>query len=311
MRDAHFCSCSLHSQTKMARRYIKNCTGEMEEKREIMSDTASRFIFRLLLIGFVGVSTYILLFSDYLKITYVEITGTKELSSEDIRQKLGDFLGKKTLKIIPNDNFLFVSEKRVSSLLENDFKKIRSASVAKKFTNSLSVSIEERQAVLVWCAGEKCFLIDENGVAYNEADFNSPEILQNHLVRINDQSRREIALKEKIIEHEYEQYALGIKENLKNIGQEIVEENYATPSNMAEEIRVPMQKGFQIYFSSQYSLEKAVRALDIVLKKEIPENEWEKLEYIDLRSEGKVFYKFKNEEEKKPEEVQDENQNQK
>ena len=295
----------------MARRYIKNCTGEMEEKREIISDTASRFIFRLLLIGFVGVSTYILLFSDYLKITDVGITGAQELSSEDIRQKLGDFLGKKTLKIIPNDNFLFVSEKRVSSLLENDFKKIRSASVAKKFPNYLSVVIEERQAVLVWCAGEKCFLIDENGVAYNEADFNSPEILQNHLIRINDQSRREIVLKEKIIEHKYEQYSLVIKENLKNIGQEIVEENYATPSNMAEEIRVPMQKGFQIYFSSQYSLEKAVRALDIVLKKEIPENEWEKLEYIDLRSEGKVFYKFKNEEEKKPEEVQDENQNQK
>ena len=294
----------------MARRYIKNCTGEMEEKREIISDTASRFIFRLLLIGFVVVSIYILFFSNYLKITNIDIAGTKELSSEDIRQKLGDFLGKKTLKIIPNNNFLFVSEKRIGSLLENDFKKIRSAYVAKKFPDSLSVTIEERQAMLVWCAGEKCFLIDENGVAYNEADFNSPEILQNHLVRINDQNQREIALKEKIIEHEYERYALSIKENLKNIGQEIVEENYATPSNMAEEIRVPMQKGFQIYFSSQYSLEKAVRALDIVLKKEIPENEWEKLEYVDLRSEGKVFYKFKNEEEKKPEEAQNENPNQ-
>lgn len=293
----------------MDRRYIKNCTGDQEEKKEFISETGSRFIFRLLLAVFFGVSIYILFFSPYLRITDIKIEGLQEISQEQVSGNTQSFLGEKYFNIVPKNNFIFISQKNIASLLTKDFKKIRSVSVTKKFPNSINIKIEERQAMLVWCSGENCFLIDESGVAYNVADFNSPEILQNHLIRINDQSNRSVSLGEKIMEQEYEQYALKIKNALKDINQETQEEIYATPSNMAEEIRVPMQKGFQIYFSSQYSLEKAVRSLDAVLKKEIPENEWEKLEYIDLRSEGKVFYKFKNEEEK-TEEGQSENQNQ-
>lgn len=293
----------------MARRYIKNCTGEMDEKREVVSDTASRFIFRLLLAGFFVVAIYILFFSSYLKIINLEIEGTNEINEEDIREKMQSFLDGKILKVIPQNNFILISHKKVSDLLQNDFKKIRSVTTQKKFPDFMKITIEERKAMLVWCAGDNCFLIDENGVAYNVADFNSQEILQNHLIRINDQNGRSVALGEKIMDFSYEQYVLGIKDALKNINCETSDEAYATPTNVAEEVNVRVKKGFQIYFSSQYSLEKAIHAMDVVLKKEIPEDSQGKLEYFDLRSEGKVFYKFKNEEEK-PEEAQNENQNQ-
>lgn len=284
------------------KKYIKNCTGNSHEKEKKVSRVVSLFIFRALLFVFVCVSVYVLFFSSYLRITDVGISGTEELDSKDISQKFSEFLDRKILKFIPNNNFLFISQDRVAELLKNDFKKIRSVSVAKKFPNVVSIAIEERKAMLVWCSGNNCFLVDEAGIAYNVADFNSQEILQNHLIRIDDQSNRNITWGEKIVDPAYEQYVLGIKDALKNINQEAGDEAFETPSNMAEEINVKTKKGFQIFFSSLYPLDKAVSALDIVLKKEIPEDQQEKIEYVDLRSEGRIFYKFKNTEENKTEE---------
>jgi cell division septal protein FtsQ len=233
-------------------------------------------------------------FSPYLQIVNINISGTNELSSQDIRKKFEESLGGKSLKFIPKNNFLFVSQKKVAGLLQDNFKKIRAVTITKKFPDSVAIIIDERKALLVWCSGDSCFLIDENGTAYNVADFSSPEILQNHLFRINDASAHSVAIGEKILEPAYGQYVLGIKDALKNVGQEVSDEAYTTPSNMADEIDVKTKQGMQLYFSTQYSLESAIKTLDIILKKEIPQNQQSNLDYIDLRSEGRVFYKFKN-----------------
>lgn len=278
----------------MARNYIKNCTGDGDPKPSTVSRVISRIIFYILLVFFVGVSVYILFFSQYLQILNINISGTQQLSSERIRQTLESYLQEKFFGCIPKNNFLLISQKMTARLLEENFKKIRTASVSKKFPDTININIDERKSLLVWCASENCFLIDENGIAYNVADFNSPEIVQNNLLRINDKSARALAIGDKIISSEYEQYALGIKDILKSIDLEVSDDIYETPSNMADEIDVRIKQGIQIYFSTQFSLESAVRTLAVVLKKEIPDDQREKLEYIDLRSEGKVFYKFKN-----------------
>ena len=201
------------------------------------------------------------------------------------------------MKIIQKNIFLFISKKRSVDFLENNFKKIRSATISKKFPDSISINIDERKAVLVWCSGENCFLIDENGTAYNVADFNSPEISQNHLLRINDMSLRDVSIGEKVISSAYEQYIISIKDALKGINQKISESDdaYSTPSNVADEIDVRTDKDTQIYFSTEFSLDSAIHTLDVVLKKEISEDKLKSVEYIDLRSEGRVFYKFKSE----------------
>ena len=200
----------------MAKMYIKNCTGNENAKKmpgrsSIFLNMISRFIFYMLLISFFGVSFYMFFFSGYLKMNNIKITGNNEINSFDIQNSLSGYLQGNFLKIIPKDNFLFISEKKVSELLKNNFKKIRAVTVSKEFPDSISINIDERKAVLVWCSGEKCFLIDENGTAYSVADFNSSEISQNHLIRINDMSERDIARGQKITDYYFVQYVIGIK----------------------------------------------------------------------------------------------------
>ena len=292
----------------MARKYIQNCTGGDGTKKSSAKDRKisafiSRMIFHILLIGFLAVSVYVLFFSEYLRINNINITGTQELNSADIQNSFEEYFQGDFLKIIPKNNFLFISQKRVADLLKNNFKKIRTVTVFKKFPDSILINIDERKSVLVWCSGDNCFLIDENGTAYSVADFNSPEIVQNHLLRINDTSARDVAIGEKVIEPAYEQYVMGIKEALDGIGQKVSDDDnaYSTTSNMADEIDVKTNNDVQIYFSTQFSLDSAIHTLDVVLKKEITEDKLKSVEYIDLRSEGRVFYKIRSEEPEKPE----------
>lgn len=282
----------------MVKKYIKNCTGDecdedrLSGRKSSFSAVVSKIIFYILSAGFVVVLLYVLFFSQYLQILNIEVTGTREIGSQEIRQRIESALQGKHIGIIPKNNFMFITQGNVDNILKGEFKKIRTVTLTKKFPDTVSVNIDERKALLVWCSENRCYLLDENGSAYSEADFNSQEFIQNNLLQISDTSGREIAVGENVIEVSYEKYVLGIKEALSSTGLNDGGK-YFTPSRMAEEIRVKTQEGPELYFSMQFSLESAIATLDTILKKEIPSDRIGDVEYIDLRNENKVFYKFK------------------
>lgn len=283
----------------MTKKYIKNCTGEILEENNSSSggksfgNIFSRAVFFLLLLGFLVVSGYVLFFSPYLQIARIEINGTRELASRDLQQIVESSLQGKFVGIFPRNNFLLISSGGIENLLNGNFKKIRSVTVSKIFPDSINIVVDERKALLVWCSGERCFLIDESGVAYNEADFGSDELLQNNLVRITDTSASGVSVGDKLIEPSYEQYVLSVKDALAKSGYDS-DGRYWTPSRMAEEINIRTTQGMEIYFSTQFPLEDAMKAFDMVMKKEIPADKKGDMKYVDLRTENKVFYKFKD-----------------
>ena len=291
----------------MTRKYIQNCTGpdcsnQIDQDRQPtkISRRLSRVIFYVLASFFVAVLGYMLFFATYLQITDIKISGTQELSSQDMQEKFQASLDGKYLKFVPKNNFLFISQNNVKKFLEDNFKKIRSVSVTKKFPNTVLINIDEHKALMVWCSGQDCFLIDENGAAYGNADFNSAELLQNHLVKVRDNSALEIKIGSVVMDAQYEAYVLGIRDSLAKEGFEL-EDEYWTPSRLSQEINVRTTSGIEIYFSTEFPLDSAMRTLGVVLKKEIPEDKRDNIQYIDLRSEYKVFYKFKDSENKEQE----------
>ncbi|HBR71456.1 MAG TPA: hypothetical protein DEA27_01435 [Candidatus Moranbacteria bacterium] len=251
------------------------------------------FFYYLLSVSFLGVFFYVLFFSPFLAVEQIEISGIQELNLENVSKVSESVYEGKYLGFIPRNNFLFITQRSVENVLKNDFKKIRNVTVTKKFPDSVNINIDERKALMVWCGKEKCYLMDESGTPYSEADFNSPEFAQNHLLKINDFSGREIVIGEKIVDSVYEKYVLDAKDALGKTGFEANGE-YSTPSRMAEEIRIKTIQGPELYFSTQFPLETALNALIAVIKKEITHEKQGEIEYIDLRNEGKVFYKFKN-----------------
>lgn len=275
--------------------YIKNCTGlDCEKEKKKAHDVFLRISFFLLTSIFFCLSLYMLFFSAEMEVTEIKITGTKELNDFQLQQEVESSLEGKFFGLLPKDNYLLVSRGRVEKMLAEKYKKIRSVRVEKRFPDTLTISIDERDSLLVWCKGEnECFMLDEDGVAYNAADFNSPELTQNKLLTINDRSSSEVLIGSEVIKKSYEDYILKIKDELGKLGVE-TESNFYVPSRMAEEIEIRSIGGYSILLSSQFTLESAMKTLAIVLEKEIPKEKISQLEYIDLRSEYKAFYKYKN-----------------
>jgi len=279
--------------------YIQNCTGshlkhgEKSAGAKSIDKMISKTVFYILSVGFLGVSIYVLFFSTYLNVSNIIISGNNELSLEELKRVVENGKQGKYFGTIPKDNFLLIRSDKVKQLLSGEFRKIKEVSVLKRFPDTLMISLQERKALLVLCSGENCFLIDENGIAYSQADFNSPELTQNHLIRISDKSLGEIKIGEEVATQAYIQYVLKLKDSLQGIGL-AVEDEFWTPSLVADEINVKVCDGQELYFSTQFSLESAVKTLDIILKKEPLKTQQKDVAYIDLRTENKVFYKLNN-----------------
>ena len=64
-------------------------------------------------------------------------------------------------------------------------------------------------------------------------------------------------------------------------------------SRFADELRVKTKGGWQIYFGTRIPLEASLEALQLLFEKELPEERHGDLEYIDLRTENRVFYRYK------------------
>ena len=134
-------------------------------------------------------------------------------------------------------------------------------------------------------------MIDEVGNAYNEADFSSPELTQNHLIKIVDKGLSRVKVGDNILDQPYVQYVSSLKEQLQSLGLSI-EGEYWTPALAADEINVKVTGGEELYFSTLFPLKSAIETLNIVLKKELSGNQPSEITYIDLRTENKVFYKL-------------------
>lgn len=266
-----------------------------KKEKNISNPVFARIIFHLLVFVFVGAIIYILFFSSFLEIKKVSIEGIAELNYENVYQKSREPLSEKYFYFIPKNNLILISKNEIEKKLLENFKKISEADVQKNFPDTIVVKITERKALLVWCSGDPCYIVDKNGYAYTGADFESEEVKQNNLLSVRDNSAKPIKIGEKVLDEDYIDFIISIKDKLEREIGVTVNGEYQTGSKIADEVKVKTEEGWEIYFSSGLSMENSLRTLKIFLDKEIDQEKRFKLEYIDLRAENKVYYKFKEE----------------
>ena len=276
------------------------------KKEKKMNPLLLRIVFDILLLAFFGIAGYIFFFSPYLRINKLVLSGVEELDYEKVLGEINSRIQGKYFNIVPRNNFILIFRKNLENDLLNKFKKIESVGITKEFPDKLEVAINERKALILWCSGGPCYITDSKGYAYAGADLGLPELEENNLIRLVDLSVRPVDLGQKVLEPDYIQFVLGIKrELLDELGLEL-EDEYSTKSSVAEEVRVKTKEGWDIYFNSKISFNQSVEILKMFLNEKIGTEEHAKLEYIDVRIENKVFYKFKDnenvEENKNPEE---------
>ncbi len=279
--------------------------AEAKKKKSKFSKIAyAKIVYSLLAIVFVGVTIYSFVFSSFLEVEKISIVGLKKISLDEVQQEVDNLKDGKYLELIPKNNFLFLRSGKIKQKLKDKFKRIDEIEVEKKFPNQIKIKITERNTILVLCAEGNCYFVDKNGNAYAKADFNSAEVKQNNLIKLIDESNEKIKEGENIFSEKFVKFITNVSSKFKeNLNIDLLDE-YRTKSCVAEEIIVQTSRGWDIYLSTRFPIEKSIQMLKILFNRQLTLKEINNLEYVDLRSENKIFYRMKGDAVKEEKEIE-------
>ncbi|MDQ1284168.1 MAG: hypothetical protein QG620_516 [Patescibacteria group bacterium] len=254
-----------------------------------------KVVFSLAAVAFFGSLVYTLFFSGLLGITAVNLSGTVDLDKNAILEAASGEISGKYFNILEKNNLIFANGGKIASALTDKFKRIEKAEVEKKFPGTINIKIIERKSMLVFCSAGNCFAVDEKGVAYARADFESAELKENKLVILKEESGRAVDIGEQVLDRKNIEFILSSKEKMKSEFDIDLAGDFETPNRASMDIRAFAREGWKIYFGSDLGIDKEMEMLRIILENKIEKEKMADLEYIDLRIENKVFYKFKGE----------------
>lgn len=290
--------------------YLKNRTGERKESFSLWH-CIRRVVFRILLFLFGVTVVYILLFSPFLQVNEISFSGQQTVPAQELDSLAKESLDGKYAGIFPRDNFLLFPEKRIKRMILEKFKRVRSVAVVKKFPHGLEISLEERKALVLWCAQEKCFIIDEQGVAYAQTALDAPEAVQNDLLRVSSQDGQTINEGEKVLDERRVAFLTDLRQILQQRGGVGITGEASMYSPLADDVSVKSSEGWNLLLSTALPLEESADALRLVLEKQITADERAKLEYVDLRVENRAYFKLHQEQEQEGEGGETENEDKK
>ncbi len=251
------------------------------------------WVYRVTALLFLATAFFVLFFSSYLSITSIKISGLEKLSEAPIQTTIEECLGGKYFKWINKNNLILINTKEVEKKILDKFKRIESVQINRVFPDTLEVSIKERKLLLLVCSANICYTLNEAGNSYPADNFTKDELAKENLITLNDLSGIAIVPGEKPLEPDFQTFILELAPiiydetglSLKNI--------YTTPNRMSGDLDVETDGNFKIYFNESVGLKKSALMLRAVLNNEIGSDHQKDLEYIDLRLDNKVFYKFK------------------
>ncbi len=254
-----------------------------------------KVVFSLAAISFFVSLVYTLFFSGLLGITAVNLSGTVDLDRSAILEATSGEISGKYFNVLEKNNLIFANGGAIASVLAEKFKRIESAEVEKKFPGTINIKITERKSMLVFCSAGSCYAVDEKGVAYSQADFESAELKENKLVILKEEGGRSVGIGEPALDRKNIEFILLLKEKMKSEFDIDLAGEFETPNRASSDIRASVSGGWKIYFGSDLGIEKEMEMLRIILENKIEKERIADLEYIDLRIENKVFYKFRGE----------------
>lgn len=250
-------------------------------------------------IAIAGASVYFLFFSPYAEMQTVNIQGESgESFREDVSVVVKEYLDGKKGWIFSRRNFFFFSESELRQILDERFSPLTRIEVKKQFPTTLRIKFSERVSVAVWCGSVKCFHVDVDGYAFSEVSDASENVLQageKSEPVVSDNPREEKFLRDTVIRKEVLAQFLEWDDFLKRrLGGNFSALYIDEPENF-QEYHVRTERGWDIRVAKNIPLEETFQSLYSFLQT-LPTDRKEKLQSLDLRIEGKIFFTEKKDE---------------
>lgn len=121
----------------------------------------------ILLIG-VLVFLYWFTYGSLWKINNIEIVDARHTDVEALKTDIYNITEKKKFLIIPNNHILFLSKKRVTDHILENYPSVESVEIKKTKDRDIIISIKDRMPMGVWC-DDNCFFFDDLGILFKKS----------------------------------------------------------------------------------------------------------------------------------------------
>ena len=242
---------------------------------------------------FLGTIIYVMFFSPYLTLTDVRTASSQEDQKIAVEKFVVSRITGKYFGIFPRNNFFLTFPKRLENNIQSEFPLVKDVQIKRVFPDTLMVELSPREKLVVWCTGLSCYHVLENGTIREKTALFDQGINQEQTLTIRDMSEKSLDLNSHPFPETFVPFVVSLKEGFQNrLGIEI-EDSFTVSSRFAEELRVKTLAGWEIYVSTKRPLDTTLNSLGVLFEKEITEEKRSYLKYIDLRTENRMYYVFR------------------
>lgn len=241
-----------------------------------------------------GVSGYLLLFSPFLSINQVEISGLGKADEASVHATVSEALSGKRFFIWPKENFFAVRPSGLAADLAVRYPIFREVSVTRRFPQTLLIEAKERERIVLWRSGNTGELIvGEDGRLFQNSRVADEENAP-YRVSITDLSAQSAVAGERIADERLVPFVSAIGEAISGRFGMTVGSEYAVASRSSGELRMTTSEGWELYVSTELPIATTLDTLALLFDKELPAEKRATLRYVDLRIENRVYYTFKD-----------------
>ncbi len=248
-----------------------------------------RFIFRVIagLVVFVSISggiVYLFFFSRAFDIRDIVLDGLKNIDSNYVMGEIRGVIEAKKFKYLePQKDILFFNVETLKAKLLSEFPILSDIKIEKKFWHGLVFNFSERTATGIWCFSDShCGYLDDTGALWGDAVKSSGFLL----FAVNDLRKKDNS-----------NYAIDKKyfDSIKTTVDKLKSDNFIVkeatiPEDSVEDFNLITSGGYPLSFNIGSNISGQIEVLKIFLNDKLKDSNFNP-QYIDLRIEGRVYYK--------------------
>ncbi|MDO8728391.1 MAG: hypothetical protein Q7K26_00700 [bacterium] len=245
-----------------------------------------------LLIGFLSILSAFIYFSrqEQFLITEVEVQGENIVDKEEMAQTARHLLSGYFFWVIPRANTFLYPRRSIKNSLINEFPRLKSVDLNLSERQKLIITIEERVPFALYCAdtlNSKCFFLDEEGFIFASAPSFSSGVYFVYITKDtieNPIGKRLVTIEEFNVLSKFIKNLLAL--NIQSLELEVDDDEYSLYLLNNGKIIWRKNSDLTLIYSNleAFLSDKTIQAQS---------DFFDRILYLDLRIENKVFYKFK------------------
>jgi len=229
------------------------------------------YIYLLIIVIILAGLIYLVFYSSFFKIKNIIIENS---NNSEVSQTLAKLNG---------INIFRFNIGRTQDEVSEIFPEVKGVKITRGLPNTLKIQFQERASAVAWQTQDKTFLIDSNGVIYKEISSTSEE--SNNLPVIKDNNNVAISEGQKILSQNFLNFITELSSKFnETTGYKITrfEVNETT-----FQVDVIIDQSWKLIFDTNRNVDDQLSDLTKFLADHKDEVE----QYIDLRIEGRVYFK--------------------